>query len=213
VKERLLRAFEVVRKGARGKTVARAALNTCRRILQLIKGSFLKKAMITRPNQVRVLLDANIVDKLMADRLFYQHLRHLRQTGPVEILISALQVKELKQTPCDERRTLLLETLDGLSPHVVPAPGFFWDITDWDQSEWSSDEVSAQLLAALGKQSVDLNAVADASLPPTAYREVAAIVSDNQSDVKKALDRFRKVGGTPMELWSYPEFKKQLSNL
>jgi hypothetical protein len=94
----------------------------------------------------------------------------------------------------------------------VPAPGFFWDITDWDQSEWSSDEFAAQLLAALGKQSVGLNAVADASLPSTAYREVAAIVSDNQSDVKKALDRFRKAGGTPMELWTYQDFKKRLSD-
>jgi hypothetical protein len=86
-------------------------------------------------------------------------------------------------------------------------------VTDWDQSEWSSDEVATQLLAALGNQVVDLNAVADASLPITASQEIAAVVSENQSDVKKALDRVRKEGGSAVELWTYDDFKKRIINL
>ncbi|MET0483800.1 MAG: hypothetical protein ABWZ27_12970, partial [Aestuariivirgaceae bacterium] len=44
---------------------------------------------------------------------------------------------------------------------------------------------------------------ADASLPIKASQEIAAVVSENQSDVKKALDRFRKEGGSAVELWTY----------
>ena len=169
--------------------------------------------MITRPNQVRVLLDANIVDQLAADTPLYEDMRRLCENGAVEVLISALQVKELEQTPCEERRRLLLEILSGLSSCVVPAPAAIWDVTDWDQSEWSSDEVATQLLAALGNQVVDLNAVANASLPITASQEIAAVVSENQSDVKKALDRVRKEGGSAVELWTYDDFKKRIVNL
>ena len=155
--------------------------------------------MITRPNQVRVLLDANIVDQLAADTPLYEDMRRLCENGAVEVLISALQVKELEQTPCEERRRLLLEILSGLSSCVVPAPAAIWDVTDWDQSEWN--------------QVVDLNAVADASLPITASQEIAAVVSENQSDVKKALDRVRKEGGSAVELWTYDDFKKRIVNL
>jgi hypothetical protein len=45
---------------------------------------------------------------------------------------------------------------------------------------------------------------ADTPIPPAAAESVAAVVTDNYKEMKKAADRFEKAGGIRVQVWTSP---------
>jgi hypothetical protein len=165
--------------------------------------------MTTKRDQLRVLIDGNIVNALAADGETIGRLQGLQAENAVEVLITFVHVTELKNTPNEERRQQLLTVLTELNPRKVPTPGVH-DITNWDEFTFVGDETRAQLTAVLGDSCPTLNKWADTLITPAAAENVAAVVTENYKDVKKAADRFAKVGGVQVEVWTYADFKGRI---
>ena len=168
--------------------------------------------MTTRPDQLRILIDGNIIDALATDSQTLKLLQSLRARGAVEVLITFVQVTELNNTRGEDRRQQLLTTLAVLGPTKVATAGI-WDCTNWDESKWVGEETKAQLDAVMGNKLRTLNKWADALITTAAAENSAAVVSDNYKDVKKAADRFWKAGGAKLEVWNYADLKQRLGEV
>jgi len=107
--------------------------------------------MTTRPDQLRILIDGNIIDALATDSQTLKLLQSLRARGAVEVLITFVQVTELNNTRGEDRRQQLLTTLAVLGPTKVATAGI-WDCTNWDESKWVGEENEGPTRRGDGKQ-------------------------------------------------------------
>ena len=105
--------------------------------------------MIMRPDELRVLIDCNIIDALVADAPTLELLQRLQAQVAIEVLITFVHVTELDNTPDEERRQLLLTTFTALNPTKVSTPGVY-GVTKWDQSTWVGDEYPSPISRRAG---------------------------------------------------------------
>lgn len=66
------------------------------------------------------MLDTNIIDKLLLDKVFIEKLNSLVLGGKLRIFITGVLKNQLRQTPNVKRREELLQTLAGLRVEYVP---------------------------------------------------------------------------------------------
>lgn len=104
------------------------------------------------PSVLKLMLDTNVVDELIADDELVGMLRHSVDSGSVEVLITHLQIDEVMNTGDNKRakRGALVQLLAELPAVRVPTYGFVLDLSRVDNAMLASKEHAEMFLELTG---------------------------------------------------------------
>lgn len=140
------------------------------------------------PSVLKLMLDTNVIDELVADSELVSILRHSVESGRAEILITHLQIDEVMNTGDNKRakREALVQLLAELPAVRVPTYGSVLDLSRLDNAMLASDEHAHMFLELTGG---NLRHYEDALIVLTAAWFYADVVSENVKDVPKMAGR------------------------
>lgn len=136
------------------------------------------------PTVLKLMLDTNVVDELMADNDLVELLRAAVGAGSIELLLTHVQIDEvLNMGPAKRaKREHLVQLLASLPARRVPTYGFVLDLSRLDNAILATDRHAAALLELTGGNTRHNE---DALIVLTAAWFYADVVSENTKDVPK----------------------------
>lgn len=136
------------------------------------------------PTVLKLMVDTNVVDELMADPALVSLLREAVRTGTVELLLTHVQIDEVLNMGANKRakREALVQLLATLPARRVPTYGFVLNLSRLDNAMLASDAHAATLRELTGGNPRHNE---DALIVLTAAWFYAHVVSENVKDVPK----------------------------
>jgi hypothetical protein len=136
------------------------------------------------PGVLKLMLDTNVIDALMADQELVSLLRSAVDNSTLELLITHVQIDEVMNTGSAKRakREALVQMLATLPAKRVPTYGVIPDLSRFDNAIFASDAHAATLLEMTGGNTRHNE---DALIVLTAAWFFADVVSENIKDVPK----------------------------
>lgn len=136
------------------------------------------------PTVLKLMLDTNVVDELMADPALVSLLRQAVDDRTVELLITHVQIDEVLNMGPNKRakREALVQMLAELPANRVPTYGFVLDLSRLDNAILASEGHAATFLELTGGNTRHNE---DALIVLTAAWFFAEVVSENIKDGPK----------------------------
>lgn len=136
------------------------------------------------PTVLKLMMDTNVVDELMAAPALLSQLRQAVDAGAVQLLITHIQIDEVLNMGPSKRakREALIQLLAVLPARRVRTYGVVVDLSRFDNAILASDGHAATLLELTGGNTRHNE---DALIVLTAAWFFADVVSENVRDVPK----------------------------
>lgn len=99
----------------------------------------------------RVMLDSNVVDKLLADEDLLASILAAVAAGRLGIVVTHVQRDELAAVSAGERRMRLLEVLERVAPASVATAGFVLDLSRLDHARLFDDDAASRHRGFVGR--------------------------------------------------------------
>jgi hypothetical protein len=154
---------------------------------------------------IKCLLDSMIYDRLAADPECQSLLIRRCEQGLVEVLVTHIQLDQLRATPDPRKRELLLATAKAIQAKRIPTDGGVWGMSRWGEFKWGGGTADVKVSDIAGENAKHL---ADGLLVATAAAEADLFVTDEKRLPKK-ISRYQ----TKLKAISFPEFRKVLESL
>jgi hypothetical protein len=145
------------------------------------------------------MLDTNVFNHVLDGRISLSSLEGRR------LLVTGVQVSELRATRSTDKRAALLATFEEIQPTQALAESFCWGIegAGFDQANWNDgsgnfDKMLARLQHLDTKTKEKLNQVRDILIAETAIKSGAILVSGD-SNLRQVVSEF---GGDAIDLCS-----------
>ncbi len=145
---------------------------------------------------MRIMLDSNVFDKLLADPDALQRVIWLEESGRSVLVSTHVQRDQLAATP-QPKRSLLLGL--GLEFEEVPTSGAVWGVSKWDEATWDDGVGDVKLSDVISDKG---NHIEDALIATTAAAHCEVLVTDE----KKRLPNRIKTTGSKLIVWNFEEF-------
>ena len=134
----------------------------------------------------RVMLDSNVVDKLLADEDLLASILAAVAAGRLGIVVTHVQRDELAAVSAGERRMRLLEVLERVAPASVATAGFVLDLSRLDHARLFDDDGASRHRGFVGSSQ---RRAKDALILATAEAEGLPVVTCESK--ARNLRRFR----------------------
>jgi hypothetical protein len=125
----------------------------------------------------KYLLDSMIYDQLLNDRKCYDLIIQKCKEGSIEILITHVQLDQLKATPDLNKRQSLLSIVANIPSRKISTAGAVWGMSKWDEAKWGPGAGDVQISDITNG---NLRHNADGLLVATAAAEADVFVTEEK---------------------------------
>ena len=151
---------------------------------------------------IRLMLDSNVHDEVIAVPGFADRLRVAIATGHIQIVTTHIQQDELARIPVPAKRAAALDV-----PGTVTATaGAVWDVSPWDQARWGEGQGEIKYTDIFKGNPRDIE---DALIVITAASEADVLVTQEKGKLPKRI----LVTNTKLVVWDFEQLKRYVDDL
>jgi hypothetical protein len=152
-------------------------------------------------DQLRVMLDSNVHDAVVASARIRKLIDTLTVSGRIVLISTHIQDDELSRIGDQDKRDAVL----SIKRENVPTSAAMWDISRWDECKWG-DEDTNEKTRALTKGNP--KHAEDALIGVTAADEADVLVTDDDRFAKRVI-----AAKLDLQVWSFADFVSFLEEL
>jgi predicted nucleic acid-binding protein len=151
---------------------------------------------------IRIMLDSNVHDEVIAVPGFVDRMRVAIATGHIEIVTTHIQKDELARIPDPFKR---VATLD-VPGTITSTAGAVWGVSRWDQARYGEGTSDIKYTDIFKGNSRDIE---DALIAITAASEADVLVTQE----KKTLVNRILVAGSKLAVWDFERLRRYIECL
>jgi predicted nucleic acid-binding protein len=145
---------------------------------------------------MRLMLDTNIYDAIVADTAVTQRVKEMIANGGLTIITTHIQKDQLGAIPAADKRAAVF----SIPTEKVVTSGAIWGLSKWNECTWT-DPVTSTVMGQVTKG--NQKHAADALIGVTAAANADVLVTND----RQLAARFEAIG-TKVPVWDFDEFLK-----